>query len=65
MPKNQKPAFMQEFHDNGSTYEIHSFFGEKIKLEEILANRVLRDMENDSSEYKAETAYLSENSELY
>ena len=29
---------------DGYTYEIHSIFGTKIKLEEIIAKRVLRDL---------------------
>ena len=65
MSSQQKPALVQEFQDNRCTYEIHAFFGETIKLEDILARRVLRDLENYSSENEAETACLSANSEVY
>ena len=35
---------------DGYTYEIHSIFGTKIELEEIIAQRVLRDLEGQKIE---------------
>ena len=37
----------------GCTYEIHSIFGSKIKLEEIIAQRVLKELNTKKEEEKA------------
>jgi len=34
----------------GCTYEVRSFFGTKIKLEEIIAQRVLKDLNEQNRE---------------
>jgi len=49
---------------DGSTYEIRTFFGHQITLEEILAQRVLKDMEAESSKEPAHTACLPDELEL-
>ena len=41
---------------DGYTYEIHSIFGAKIKLEEIIAKRVLSDLNEPKIE---DTTYFS------
>ena len=46
---------VQQMTIGGCTYEIHAIFGDKIKLEDIIAHRVIKDLENEMSEKQAET----------
>jgi len=47
---------IQQMTVGSCTYEIHASFGDKIKLEDIIAHRVIKDLENEMSEKRAETA---------
>ena len=47
---------IQFFALDGCTYEIRSFFGSKIRLEDIMAQRALKDINNENEE---ETTCLS------
>jgi len=49
------------YHTEGWTFEVHSVFGEKRTLGQILAARVLHDLEQKTPENQAETTCLSEN----
>ena len=42
--QNAASGNIQRLVIDGYTYEIHSIFGTKIKLEEIIAQRVLKDL---------------------
>ena len=50
---------IREYIINGCTYEIEVVFGEKIKLEEILAHRIIQELEAETHEKHATTACLS------
>ncbi|MDR1559414.1 MAG: hypothetical protein LBS84_06910 [Clostridiales bacterium] len=43
----------------GCTYEIHSIFGNKIKLEDILARRILKELDKKSAVKQSELAIFS------
>ena len=51
------------YHTEGWTFEVHSVFGEKRTLGQILAARVLCDLERKTLENQAELSCLSENPE--
>jgi len=56
------PYFVQEFQDATCTYEIRAVFGDSIRLEEVLAERVLRG--SNTPEKSEETACLFAKNEL-
>ena len=48
--QNAASGDIQRLVINGYTYEMHSIFGTKIKLEEIIAKRILRDLDEPKIE---------------
>ena len=50
----EKNYVVQEFRDSSCTFEIRAMFGDKITLDEILAQRALR--EAQTLDFKEETA---------
>ena len=54
----------QQVYTDGGTFEVRTFFGEKLTLGQILAARVLRDLEQKTPEIQENMTCLSENSEL-
>jgi len=54
----------QQVYTDSGTFEVNAFFGEKITLGQILAARVLRDLEKKTLENQGELTCLSENSEV-
>lgn len=47
-----------------ATYRTSALFGDKITLEEILANRVMKNLEREESLKSAQTACLSSDLEV-
>jgi len=56
--QNTASGNIQHLVIGGCTYEIHSIFGTKIKLEEIIAQRVLRDL--NELKYEKSTCFPSD-----
>lgn len=53
-----------QVYTDGGTFQVNAFFGEKLTLGQILAARVLRDLEKKTLENQGELTCLSENSEV-
>ena len=54
----------QQVYTDGGTFEVNAFFGEKLTLGQILAARVLRDLEKKTLKNQENLTCLSENSEI-
>jgi hypothetical protein len=54
----------QQIYTDGGTFEVNAFFGEKITLGQILAARVLRDLEKKTLGNQGELTCLSDNPEV-
>ena len=53
---SENQYFNQEYQDTSGIFEIRAMFGDQISLEEILAQRALR--EDETLDLKEETAYF-------
>jgi hypothetical protein len=61
---SEKSENAREIILNGCTYTVRAFFNDKTTLEEILAKRILRDLEIKKPEISAQTTCLPSETEL-
>ena len=61
---DQSEQNIQRMTIEGATYEVHAVFGDKLRLEDILAQRVRKDLEAKNPGNQADSACLTADSEL-